>query len=265
MPDAARPLVVSHRAHAGTHPENTLLGIRAALEDGVEAIEIDVRATRDGQLVLMHDTTMARTTGDRRGVAEVDLADLAAVQVRPRTVEQEPQPIPTLEDAMRLIDGRAAIVIDFVDEPLADPLIDLVRRLQAAPWTWWTAHRPTLAQRLAEATPGSRSLLGWTPDDGYFATPIEALDACVRRGLTGLNADHRYVDATVVRYAHREDLLLGVWTVNEPRRMDALARMGVDAVTTDYPLALQAVRARVLAETAPPRPTMPGLRWQHRG
>ena len=257
----ARTAVVSHRAHCGTHPENTLLGIQAALDDGCEAIEIDVRRTLDGGLVLMHDATFTRTTGDRRVVAETGLAEATALQVLPRDSEQQPQPVPLLEDALRLIDGKAAIVIDFVDEPLADDLIALVKQHNAASWTWWTSHNPVLAERLASATPGSKSYLGWTASDRRYASPVDALEVCVRRGLAGINANHAYIDETVVRYARREALEVGVWTVNDPKRMAALLRMGVDAITTDYPRALQHVRERT---PAPEVARTPGLRWEHR-
>jgi glycerophosphoryl diester phosphodiesterase len=261
---AHRTAVVSHRAHGGTHPENTLLGIQAALDDGCEAIEIDVRRTIDGGLVLMHDTTFTRTVGDRRVVEETSLAEATALQVlphNPHEVGQQPQPVPMLEDALRLIDSRAAIVIDFVDEPIADDLIALVKQHNAASWTWWTSHNPALAERLAAATPGSKSYLGWTDSDRRFASPVDALEVCVRRGLAGINANHAFIDETVVRFARREALEVGVWTVNDPKRMAALVSIGVDAITTDFPRALK----HVIAHTAAPEVARtPGLRWAHR-
>lgn len=257
-----KPAVISHRTHAGTHPENTLLGIQAALDDGVEAIEVDVRRTIDGGLILMHDATFTRTTGDRRVVAETPMAEATALQVLPRNPEQQPQPVPTLQDALRLIEGRAAVVIDFVDEPITDDVIAAVREAGAASRTWWTAHDPRLAERLAAATPGSRSYLGWSPSDGVFASPIDALEACVRRGLAGIMANHACIDETVVRFGHREDLQVAVWTVNDPKRMTALVRMGVDAITTDYPRAVQLIRDR--AATPQEAARQIDLRWQHR-
>ena len=262
---ALKPAVVSHRAHAGTHPENTLLGIQAALDDGCEAIEVDVRRTLDGGLILMHDATFTRTTGDRRVVAETETAEACALQVLPRDSTQQPQPVPLLEDALRLIDGKAAVVIDFVEESIADDLIGLVRQMDAASWTWWTAHNPRLAERLAAATPGSRSYLGWTPGDNIFASPIDALEACVRRGLTGIMANHPYIDETVVRFAHREDLQVGAWTVNLPKRMAILAGLGVDAITTDYPRALLSMREHATSHAAIEDLDRPiNLRWAHR-
>lgn len=257
-----KPAVISHRAHAGTHPENTLFGIQAALDDGVEAIEIDVRRTVDGGLVLMHDATFTRTVGDRRVVAETAFAEATALQVLPRDPAQQPQPVPTLEDALRLIDGRAAVVIDFVDEPIADDVLAAVRQADAASWVWWTSHLPRLASQLAAGAPGSKSYLGWSASDGLFASLVDALDVCGRRGFAGVNADHRAIDESVVRHARREGLEIGAWTVNDPRRMERLVRMGVDAITTDYPRAVQLIRDRAASAQEAARAI--DLRWQHR-
>ena len=70
-----RPLVISHRACDGYAPENTLAGIRAALEIGADAVEIDVQASADGVPVLMHDLTLDRTTSGKG-----DLSSFTAAQ-----------------------------------------------------------------------------------------------------------------------------------------------------------------------------------------
>lgn len=236
--------IVSHRAHGGLYPENTLLGIEASIRDGAAAIEIDVRRTLDGVLVLMHDETLQRTTGDPRPVAGVTLEELQALRVTRSSrgpTDHPPQPIPTLQDALEAIDGRSAVVVDFVLDDIADECAGLVQRLGAAEWTWWTAHRPRLAAHLLEATPGSRSFLGWTPGDRIAHAPGEAVDLAERHGLAGLMANHRYIDATAVRYAHTRGLSVYCWTVNDPQRMAELARMGVDGITTDHPDLLRGV------------------------
>ncbi len=248
MADVVQTEIVSHRAAGGTHPENTLSGIRASLEVGVAAIEIDVRATRDGALVLMHDETLARTTGDPRPVANVTLEELRALRVIATSAGgsggYDPEPIPTLEEALRAIDGRAAIVVDFVVNEIADVCVEAVVSAKANEWTWWTCHPPRLAASLLAACPGSRSFLGWTPNDGIAHAPAEAVDLAKRYGLAGLMADHRYIDAAAVDYAHGRGLAVYCWTVNDAGRMAELAALGVDGMTTDYPARLREVLRR---------------------
>jgi glycerophosphoryl diester phosphodiesterase len=247
--DNARTIdIVSHRAAGGTHPENTLAGIHASLAAGVDAIEIDVRATRDGVLVLMHDETLERTTGDPRPIAEVTARELRALRVIATSAGGDgghpPEPVPTLEEALRAIEGRAAIVVDFVLDEIADACVEAVRRAGADEWTWWTAHSPRLAASLLAACPGARSFLGWTPNDGIAHAPAEALDIAERHGLAGLMANHRYVDAAAVDYAHGRGLAIYCWTVNDAGRMAELAALGVDGMTTDYPGRLREVLRR---------------------
>lgn len=247
--------VISHRANGGEYPENTLLGIDAALRDAVDAIEIDVRATSDGTLVLLHDADLARVAGVRRPVASMSRDDLGALRVRDPRGAQPPQPIPTLEETFAAIDGRAAIVVDFVDDSLPEPIIDAVRKAGAEAWTWFTPHHPRVAMRLREACPAARVFLGWTHDEGHSHASADAVSLAERLGLAGIMANHRAVDRTTVDYAHSRGLAVACWTVNDPPRMASLARLGVDAITTDYPSRLLGVMRHLgiprLARLAP--------------
>ena len=100
-----RPLVISHRACAGHAPENTLAGIRRALELGADGIEIDVQATADGVPVLMHDLTVDRTTNGHGELAKMTLAELQAL-------DAGGEPPPTLADVLQLTKGRALLVAE---------------------------------------------------------------------------------------------------------------------------------------------------------
>ena len=76
-----RPLLIAHRTAMGLCPENTIVGIEAAIGSGVDGVEIDVRVTRDGVPVLMHDASLDRTTGDARDVEAVTLGELRELSV----------------------------------------------------------------------------------------------------------------------------------------------------------------------------------------
>ena len=96
-----RPLVISHRTQMGTMPENTLAGIEAAIVGGADGVEIDVRATADGELVLLHDASLARTTdGGERELSDVTLEELRGVQVLDQHGSVGAQPVPTFEEAL---------------------------------------------------------------------------------------------------------------------------------------------------------------------
>ena len=149
--------------------------------------------------------------------------------------------MPTLTDAFEAIAGRAAIVVDFVDLALVEPIIAAVNDAGGAPWTWFTPHELSVAVRLRAGCPEARVFLGWSHTESYAHAPTDAVTLAERLGLAGIMANHRPIDRTTVEYAHSRGLAVACWTVNEPRRMAALARLGVDAITTDYPRTLLGV------------------------
>ena len=102
LPQSHRaPVLIAHRTAMGLCPENTIVGIEAAIASGVDGVEIDVRATRDGVLVLMHDASLERTTGDPRDVEAVTLDELRALRVLDPHGDVGPQPVPTFAEALQ--------------------------------------------------------------------------------------------------------------------------------------------------------------------
>jgi glycerophosphoryl diester phosphodiesterase len=115
--DAACPftLGVAHRGAARHAPENTLAAIDLAIELGAHAVELDVRTTSDGVLVLMHDSTVDRTTDGGGEVAAMSWAELQALTV-PSAFEGVPdQAVPSFLEALEHIDGRAVVDVDVKD------------------------------------------------------------------------------------------------------------------------------------------------------
>jgi glycerophosphoryl diester phosphodiesterase len=229
------PLVISHRSNAGDAPENTIAGIEAAVRDGSAAVEVDVRATRDGALVLMHDRTLQRTTGDARPLTEVTLDDLRALRVTDPHGQVEPQPVPTLEEALAALDGRCAIVIDLPVRGLEARVAEAVRRTDAEAWTWFTVHPPEDAAFFLEQCPASTVLLSVDATPRHTRDLAEAIEVAASIGVTGINAAHTALTSELVTQAHERGLTVACWTVNEPPAVHRALMLGVDAITTDYP------------------------------
>ena len=100
-----RPLIISHAACAGHAPENTLAGIRKAIELGAEGIETDVQASADGVPVLMHDLTVNRTTNGSGDVAALSLAEL-------RALDAGGESVPTLAEVLDLTMGKVVLIME---------------------------------------------------------------------------------------------------------------------------------------------------------
>lgn len=119
--------VVAHRGGARLGPpENTLQAIEKAIEVGADLIEVDIRQTRDGHLVLMHDVTVDRTTHGKGRLADMDLEEVRTLEVRHEGTDIIR--VPTLREALMLMKGRIDPDLDYKEGDL-DRLLGLVREL----------------------------------------------------------------------------------------------------------------------------------------
>lgn len=234
-------LAFAHRGGAGEWPENTMPAFAAAVSLGYRYLETDVHLTSDGVLLAFHDDRLDRVT-DGTGV----LADLPYRQVKLALVDGR-EPIPLLEDLLGEF-PEARVNIDPKHDRAVPALAEVLRRTASIGRVCCGAFSDARLARL-------RSLLG--PElctslgpratarlrAGSFGTPTGRLPSpCVQvphryRGRT--LTDQRFVDA-----AHRRDIQVHVWTVDDPAEMDHLLDLGVDGIMTDRPAVLKDVLVR---------------------
>jgi len=141
--DVADPsiLVVAHRGDWHSAPENSLAAIASCIEMGVDMVEIDVRPTRDGRFVLMHDKTLERTTTGSGKVASHTLAELQEFKLKDhhgRVTDQRP---PSLEEALQFCRGRILVYLD-KSELMIPELYQVVKNFQMQPHTFFYGERP---------------------------------------------------------------------------------------------------------------------------
>lgn len=110
--DSPTVLVAAHRADWRNAPENSLNAIRRAIHMGVDIIEVDVRRTKDGKFVIIHDRTLDRTTTGQGLVADHTLAELSELRLLAATGHPTDEKIPTLEEVLEAVRGRAVINLD---------------------------------------------------------------------------------------------------------------------------------------------------------
>ena len=123
LPAVARPVtVVAHRGLAAGLPENSLAAFRHAIAQGVEVIETDLRSTRDGEIVLLHDATVDRTTDGRGAIAGMTLTAVRRLDAGSHAGARfAGERVPTLAEALALVRGsRARLLLDIKDEKGVD-------------------------------------------------------------------------------------------------------------------------------------------------
>ncbi|MGY6024331.1 glycerophosphodiester phosphodiesterase [Streptomyces spinosirectus] len=219
---------VAHRGDPYRVRENTIDSLRSALAQGADAVEIDVRLTRDGVPVLLHDRTLKRLWEHER-----PLASLSADEVRGLTGGG----VPTLAEALAAA-GDSRVMLDLPgtsEVRTARRIVDAVREAGAQDRVYYCADaQAMLAVRAAD--PSAEIALTWTTS----APPRAALLEAVRPRW--LNYRFSLVDRNLAARVHRDGYLLSVWTPDTRRSMVRLIDIGVDSITTNRVDVLCALR-----------------------
>lgn len=227
------PVLIAHRTAMGVRPENTIAGIEAAVASGVDGVEIDLHATRDGVPVLMHDDSLARTTGDARGVENVTLDELRAVRVIDPHNDIGAQPVPTFAEAL-IATAATHLVIEVKQTGIEDLVARAVREADALERSSLCAFDPGVCAASAAAMPGMPVSLLAAPN----RDTAEVLAQAAELGLAGVSLHYSMVDEQLVRNAHDVGLTVATWTVNEDADVRRMHAAGVDLICGDYPARL---------------------------
>ncbi|MGH7699613.1 MAG: glycerophosphodiester phosphodiesterase [Gemmatimonadales bacterium] len=216
-----QPLVIAHRGASGRELENSLAAFRAAASLGSDAVELDVHASADGELVVHHDETI-----DGRH----HIAHLSAARVRSLRLASG-EPVPTLGEALAAIDPRLGV---WVEIKSLGPRWDarLLDTLDTGPNpSGYAVH--SFDHRIVQRLGGRRpALVRGVLSASYLVRPVAAMEDA---GATVLWQEHQVVDRELVTAVHDAGGRVIVWTVDDPGRMRVLLALGVDGICTNHP------------------------------
>jgi glycerophosphoryl diester phosphodiesterase len=140
-------LTSAHRAEHNHHPENSLPAIQGAIDLGIDYVELDIRTTKDGQLVLMHDPTVNRMTDGKGEVKDMTLAQIKKLDLGVRFPGQFPNlRVPTFDEALELCKGKVGIYVDTKDATPADLIAAIERHDMGDHVMFWSEHQDFLKQ-----------------------------------------------------------------------------------------------------------------------
>jgi glycerophosphoryl diester phosphodiesterase len=233
-------IVIAHRGAAGRAPENTMASFRAAMDDGADLVELDVQETRDGNLVLIHDSDFMKIAGDGVKVWEGDLDRLRRFDVGSWfSPEFSSERLPTLEEVLSLARSRGKrldIELKYYghNERLEERVVELAERTGMSGSIVIMSLEADMVRKVRELRPG------WT---------VGLLTATAVGDLVSADADFLAVHTGMasrrfIRRAHAAGKKVYVWTVNDPILMSRMMSRGVDGVITDEPALARAVIAR---------------------
>ena len=217
--------VVAHRGLHDGIPENTLAAYRAAIEAGADFVEIDLRETKDGHLVSVHNHTVDAYTEDARGpVHEFSLEELRALNIgSPVAPEWADERIPTFEEILALCQGRIGIYLD-LKQGSVDKMVALVRQYDMTHDVLWYASTMHLRQ-LRETCPECILM----PDPGPEQNLPRTFDLFTPQVVASV---WRHLSESFVRICHEAGTLVIV-DDGGPDSWDTLLAWGVDGIQTD--------------------------------
>ncbi|MFC1418480.1 glycerophosphodiester phosphodiesterase [Streptacidiphilus cavernicola] len=231
-------LLIAHRGDPLMLRENTLPSVLSAMTEGADWVEVDVKLTRDGVAVLLHDDTLTRLWGHELPVASLSFAELEAL------TRDDRWRIPTLREALELACGTGVPLMVDVPRPAeALAAAELVGSLGCFATAVFTGPPVALAL-VREAAPQACIAMSWE-------SPMPPRPALLHRVRPDyVNPHHRWLTSGRIARLQRRGLKVSTWTVDSPRRMAALAAAGIDAIISND---LRSLR-HVLALHSPGRP-----------
>lgn len=254
-PTAANVLVVAHRGGAALAPENTLGAFANAIKIGVDMVECDVHLSKDGEVVVMHDADLMRTTDGDGLICNLTLAELRQLNAAAKfaggtwpTVE----PVPTLGEVLDAVKGQALVQIEIKAdkfpgryEGIEQKVIDEVQARGMADQVIIISFDFATLVDVKRIDPniktGALANASW-----MIARLIKTPEQIVDEVIESTGADYFMptagnVSDDLVNAVHARGLKIGTWTVDAPVDMQRLAGLGIDAITTNKPDELKRV------------------------
>ncbi len=230
--------VIGHRGARGEAPENTLGGFRYLRSLGILCVELDIQVARNGDLVVIHDADLQRTTGQAGQVQDFSAIELAAMDACHQYFPSWParEGIPDLVDVMQELQDFEHIQFEVKAtrtsevESVVEQLPSLIRHFNLVDRCISTSFNPLYLQALRQDAPDiQRGLLF---DEKFPGNPVELAQ---RLGCCSLGPKQQLCLPPLIEAAHAAQLIISTWTVNDPERMKELSAWGIHSLITDLP------------------------------
>ena|SRR5437667_1642074 len=217
-------LKIAHRGARAYEPENTLKSFRKAMEMGANAIEFDVRQTKDQHLVIMHDEKVERTTN---GFGLV--RDMILKEVNHLVAGGHDEKVPTVDMALDFIGRKVAkILIELKEVGFEKRILDMIRLKELEEFVIITSFVEDALKEMRALDPNIETGLIYVKHKNPVARAVEL-------GANYLMPLYKLTHTENVQKAHKKNLKVLVWTINDVNEMKDFVEKGVDGIATDRP------------------------------
>ena len=223
-------LRIGHRGARAYAPENTLTSFRKALEIGVDAVELDVRKTKDNQIVVIHDADVKRTTNGEGLVSELTLKEIKSFSA------EKGEKIPTLEETLDFLDKKVKVFVELKETGIEKQVLSIVHAKSLEKNVVITSFLEDALKKVRELDKDIETGL-------IYAKHKNPIKAALELKANYLFALYRFTHTANVQKAHENGLKVVVWTINTPEEVEEYAKKGVDGIASDKPDILMRVNA----------------------
>ena len=233
----------AHRGFSSKYPENTLLSFQKALEEGVDGIENDIQLTKDGEIIILHDETVDRTTDGKGYVKDYTLKELKQLNAGEVYKEQFGfQEIPTLREYFHLVKEKSIITnIEmktgvFEYKEMEDKLVDLIGEFEMEDRVLITSFNHFTILRMKEKAPYLKY--------GFLAYDwrIDAGEYTAKYGISCYHPEYHNLTGNVVEELKHHGIEINPYTIDEPQDIRDMIKKGVNSVITNCPDIVNRIR-----------------------
>lgn len=223
-----KPLVIGHRGAMGHETENTLASIQKAMDLGVDMIEIDVFKIKSGETVVFHDEEVERLTDSVGNIEDYNFEDLQKLTLIGN------HKIPTLQDVLNLIDKKVLLNIELKGANTADRVNFIMNYYVKE--KGWPMDKFIISSFRWDELKTMRGLNAEVPIAILISgDPLKALDIAQELHATAINPYFEDLTLENVNEIKKAGFKIYPWTVNEPEEIEAVERLGVDGIITNFP------------------------------
>ncbi|MCW4035362.1 MAG: glycerophosphodiester phosphodiesterase family protein [Candidatus Bathyarchaeota archaeon] len=215
-------LKIGHRGAKAYEPENTLRSFSEAITLGVDAVELDVRKTKDNQLVVIHDGNVDKTTNGKGLVNELTLEEIK------KLVTDKNETIPTLDEALTFLGKRVKILVELKEVGLEADVLGLVEQKGLVDNVILVSFHEDALRKIRELNKDVQTGLIYV----RHKNPIKAALDLKAQYLLSL---YRFTHSANVKKAHEAGLNVIVWTINKKEEVAQYRNKGVDGIASDRP------------------------------
>lgn len=215
-------LKIGHRGAKFYEPENTLRSFKKALELGVDAVELDVRRTKDGEVVVIHDPKVDRTTNGKGLVSEFTLEEIK------KLVTEKGEKIPTLGEALDFLGKRVKVLIELKEAGIEEAVLNLVHEKGLR-------RNVIIISFLEDVLRRIRELDGDIETGLIYVRHEDPVKVALELKANYILPLYRFTSSAEIGKAHENGLKVIVWTINDDKEISEYAKKSVDGITSDKP------------------------------